>query len=225
MPTLIAPAPTGKVYPKLAADSYTARCYQMIDLGCHQEEFDGVKKDSLTRKIWLGFEFPTEKEVFDEAKGLEPYTMGKEYTFSMGPKATLRKDLTNWRGKSWTEEEAKLFDVSNLLGAPGQVSVTDYTKQTGEPGVKITTIGRVPKGLVCDPQINATQVLSLSPDEFDRAVFDRLPKFLQDKIKVSPEYVKLINPHPATTPQAPPVNDAHDLGQFTPEDEGSDLPF
>lgn len=220
MPTLVAPAPTGKVYPKLAADSYTARCYQMIDLGSHQEEFDGVKKDNLTRKIWLGFEFPTEKEVFDEAKGEEPYTMGKEYTFSMGPKATLRKDLTNWRGKAWTDEEANVFDVSALLGAPGQISVTDYVKKNGDPGVKIGSISRVPKGLTCDPQINPMQVLSLSAADFDGAVFDRLPKFLKDKIQASGEYAALITPQPATQPEASQEPVFMDM-----DDDGQEVPF
>jgi hypothetical protein len=67
------------------------------------------------RKIRLTFELPTELKVFDEEKGEQPTVLGKKYTLSLSEKAFLRKDLESRRGKQFTEEEMKGFDIAKLV--------------------------------------------------------------------------------------------------------------
>ena len=45
-----------------------------------------------------------------------PMTISKSYTVSLHEKSSLRKDLAAWRGRDFTDEEAKAFDVSRLIG-------------------------------------------------------------------------------------------------------------
>ena len=45
-----------------------------------------------------------------------PMTINKSYTVSLHDKASLRKDLAAWRGKDFSDEEAKGFDVQYLEG-------------------------------------------------------------------------------------------------------------
>ena len=187
----VAPKTNSQPRKTLPSGTYFARCFQLIQLGTQEEEYQGEKKP--VRKIWLGWEFPTEKDVFQEDKGKQPYTMGRELTFSMHEKATYRLLLESWRGKKFTDEEARTFDAGKLLGAPCQVSVQEYTKKNGEPGVKVGAIIPIPRGTIVDPQINPTQDLSLD-ESFNHALFADLPKFLRERIEKSPEYQAMNQP-------------------------------
>ncbi len=142
--------------------------------------------------------------------------MGRELTFSMHEKATFRLLLESWRGKKFTDDEARTFDAGKLLGAACQISVQEYTKRSGEIGVKVGSVIPLTRGTIVDPQVNKTQSLSLDAD-FDQALFNDLPKFLRERIEKSPEY-QAIN-QPAYKPQE--VNqEAVAAGQ-----ESDDLPF
>jgi hypothetical protein len=55
----------------------------------------------------------------------------------------------------------------------------------------------VPKGMVCPPAFNAP--LCYNTEEHDEAVFSQLPEFIQDKIKMSDEWIARISkPAPVT---------------------------
>ncbi|RIV20380.1 hypothetical protein DYU11_20225 [Fibrisoma montanum] len=192
--------------------NYVARCFSMIQIGTVEETYLGESK--TVNKIRLAWEFPTEKAVFSPEKGEEPFVLGKEYSFSMHEKATFRKDLGSWRGKTFTDEEAAKFDAGKLLGVPCMINVIHHTTAKGETIAKIGSIAPLPKGLTCPDQINPTQALSFA--DFDFGVFDKLPGWIQEKIKSSKEYAALVNPAPATQ------NTAFD---YTPVGEDEALPF
>jgi hypothetical protein len=46
-----------------------------------------------------------------------PFAMFKNYTLSWSEKANLRLDLQSWRGKPFTQEEMRRFDLETILGA------------------------------------------------------------------------------------------------------------
>jgi hypothetical protein len=218
MPAIVAPKSQGSPSKKLSPDSYVARCYQMIELGTHTEnDFNG--NPTTKYKIWLGWEFPTELDTFSEEKGEQPYTMGKEFPFSMHEKANLRKALESWRGAQFTAEEAGKFDLTALLGAPCSINVVAFLRKDGSPSVKIDGINRLLKGTVCPPPINTPQVFSLS--EPDDAVLASLPSFLQDKIKSSQEFINRLNAAPTFKPQHSGGSDFEDA----PIGEDEPLPF
>jgi len=68
--------------------------------------------------------FRLEMKVFKEENGPQPMVLSKDFTLSMHEKSTLRKFLGDWRGKAFTDEEAKSFDITKLLGAECQISVS-----------------------------------------------------------------------------------------------------
>lgn len=165
---------------------HVARCYSMIDIGTQETQWEGQTKKQ--RKVRLTFELPVELRVFNEEKGQQPMVISREFVLSMHEKASLRQFLENWRGKKFTEDEAKRFDVTALLGKECLLNVT-HTDKNGKTYANIASANPLTKGMVAPDQINETVVLSFHSFNFE--VFNTLPKFLQDKIALSPEYGQL----------------------------------
>ena len=193
--------------------NYIARCYKMIEIGTVDEIILGEKK--TMHKVRIGWELPTELRVFDKEKGEQPLVIDKEYTLSMHEKSALRKDLKSWRGKDFTEEQAKSFDIAKLLGAPCMLNIIHKTTRGGKDYAMISNISSLPKGFNCPPQINDTFEWNFE-DKFDAAELEKMPDFIKDKVKSSAEYKTLMN-DPIDLPHNPP----------TVDDEGTDddVPF
>ena len=176
----------------IPADNYIARCYKMIEIGTVEEVILGEKK--ILHKVRIGWELPTEMRVFDKEKGEQPLVIDKEYTLSMNEKANLRKDLKSWRGKDFTEDEARSFDITKLIGAPCMLNIIHKPSKKDPSKVyeEIAGITPMPKGVPCPEQINRSFVLSY--DEFDVELFDMLPDFIKNKMITSVEYQAVKNP-------------------------------
>lgn len=169
------------------AGNHVARCYSMVHIGTIEDSYMG--ETHTVNKVRLTFEFPTERRIFNEEKGEQPYALSKEFTLSMHEKSNLRKMLEGWRGKAFTEAEAKSFDITKLLGVPCMVNVVHREKPDGKVYANIASISAVPKGLTCPDQINKSVVFTVN--YFDWDVFDSFPDFLKDKIRASKEYADL----------------------------------
>lgn len=175
----------------IPAGNYIARCYQMIQLGTLEENINGeVKK---LHKVRIGWELPTETKVFNEEKGEQPFVISQEYTLSLSDNANLRKMLASWRGKDFTEDEAKAFDITKLLGIPCMLNIIHKKSKAGNDYQTIASVTPMPKGVPCPDAINKTQVLSF--DNFDVELFMALPDFIKDKIVSSDEYKKRATPN------------------------------
>jgi hypothetical protein len=198
---------TGTNFTPMESGAYAARCYSMIQIGTVMENIMG--EDKLLHKVRLTFEFPTELKVFKEENGEQPYVISKEFTLSMHEKASLRKFLESWRGKNFTEEEAKKFDITVLLEKQCLINVIHHTAKNGNVYAQIGGVSPLPKGMTCPPLINKAVVLSY--DNFDYDVFESLPDFLKDKIKTSKEYQKLKSPNELHSQEAVNVYDTSDL--------------
>lgn len=176
----------------IPAGNYIARCYQMIQIGTTTEIVMG--KSVTSEKVRIGWELPEETKVFDEKRGPQPLVISMDFTLSMNKKSNLRKTLASWRGKDFTEEEAKSFDITKLLGVACMLNVIH------KPGVadptksyeKISSISPLPKGVKCPAQVNA--MFELSYDAFNDEKFFSLPDFVQDKIKGSVEFQQRLRP-------------------------------
>lgn len=186
----------------IPSGNYLARCYQMIELGTIKESFQGEEK--LLHKVRIGWELPTERKVFSEDKGEQPCVISKEYTLSMNEKATLRKMLASWRGKDFTEAEAKSFDITKLLGVSCMLNIIEKPSAKDASVVynEIASVSPMIKGMECPPQVNPTFVFEL--DNFDQAKFESLPDFIKDKIKTSEQYAKLTRPAETHIPNSEP---------------------
>jgi hypothetical protein len=176
----------------IPAGNYIARCYQMIEIGTVKETILG--KEKILPKVRIGWELPTELKVFKDENGEQPCVISKEYTLSMAEKANLRIALKSWRGKDFTEDEAKSFDITKLLGVPCMINIIHKTSKDGlKVYEEISGITPIPKGIECPPQYNKT--LLLSYDSFDVEVFNKLPDFIRNKMTGSLEYVAIQSPN------------------------------
>lgn len=168
--------------------SHVARCYQMIELGTIKGEFQGETKEH--KKVRLSWELPNELKEFKQGEGEKPLVISKDFSLSMHEKANLRKSLEGWRGKSFTENEAKSFDVTVLLGKPCMINII-HTEKEGKIYANISSISAMPKGFECPTPINDNFLLSY--DNFNFQQFETLPEFIKEKMKETPEFKNLMN--------------------------------
>jgi hypothetical protein len=174
----------------MATGNYPARCYSMIHIGTVDEVILGTKK--TLNKVRITWELPTELKVFKEENGEQPLSISKEFTLSMHEKATLRGFLKNWRGKDFTEEEAKSFDIEKLIGAPCMLNITHKKSKDGtKTYAEIGSISTMPKGFPCPEQINPSYVWTY--EDFNTEKFNALPDYLKAKMVNSVEYKQAIS--------------------------------
>lgn len=195
----------------IPAGNYVARCYSMVHIGTVTEEILGESK--TLNKVRITWELPTELRVFDESKGEQPMVISKEYTLSMHEKAALRKDLESWRGKGFTEEQAKSFDITKLLGVSCMLNIIHKVSKTGTEFATISGISGMPKGLECPKQVNPTFEWNFT-DKWDEIALDGFPEFIKDKIKSSAEYRAM---------KSEIIDLSDNKEEF--EDKNTDLPF
>jgi len=202
---------TGTKRELIPADTYVARCYSMVHIGTNEEVILGETK--RMNKVRLTWELPNEKREFDGVE--KPLVISKEYTLSMHEKSNLRKDLENWRGKGFSEDEAKAFDITKLLGVPCMLSVVHAVSKSGDKYNKIGSISKLMKGMECPEQFNQSFEFNYTDNFSDEAV-DKFPDFIKDKIKSSDEYREL---------KAGVTDNEPDESQPDNEPESDDLPF
>lgn len=203
----------GGDYTPVPAGTYVARCYSMIHIGTVEENIMGESK--WLNKVRISWELPTETKVFKEENGEQPYVISKEFTLSMNEKANLRKFLEGWRGKGFTEDEAKAFDITVLLGKPCMLSVIHKTSKKGNIFAEISSCSALPKGLVCPDQINEMLELNYT-DNWSNREYSKLPQFIKDKMSQSKEFKAMMNPE---------VIDMPNTGDEHSQDKADDLPF
>ena len=201
---------TGGSFKPVPAGMHLARCYRIIDLGTQKSEYEG--KVNFLRKIKIVWEVHGTDEdgspiVTDKG---EPFIITKDYTLSWGEKANLRKDLEAWRGRPFSEEEQRRFDLKNVLDKFCMINVQHKPRRTGDGVyanvVNVTPVPAALKGSM--PQgFNAAQMFTLG--EPDMEMFETFSDYLKNQIKESPEWKALF----ATAPQTKtPKGDFDDFG-------------
>lgn len=199
----------------LPAGNYVARCYQVIQIGKITEQTNfGLKTN---QKVRIGWELPLERKVFKPENGEQCYVKSREYNMVLGEKSNLEKLLTGWRGKAFTEEERKGFDISKLIGKPCLLNIVHETATNGNTYEKIVSATPLPKGMTCPEAENPP--LLFTYQDWDEMKFELLPDFIKDRMKASDEYKALTGDKTET-----PVSIATDEKSFMPDDDDS-LPF
>ena len=164
--------------------TYPARCYALIDMGTQSYEYQG--ETIKQRKIGISFELPLELAIFNPENGEQPFTLHKELSATLSEKGKLRPFLESWRGKDFTSEEVKGFEMKNLLDKTCMLTIKHGTSKKGNAYAEISGIGKAMKGLELPEHINPLVYFSF--DEPEQKVFDGLHKFVREKIEKSPEY-------------------------------------
>ena len=117
-----------------------AVCVFVNDIGIQEGMYAGEK--TLLHKIIITWELKAKIPEGDYAG--QPFMVSKYYTLSLGEKANLRKDLESWRGKKYTQEEAKAgIDVEKLIGQNCYLNITLNEKNKAV----INTVNPLPEGV------------------------------------------------------------------------------
>lgn len=196
----------GKLCPE---GTHIARCFQVVDMGEQPSKLYGSK-----HQLMLRWELPEELEVFKEGEDPKPFAISKRYTASLNEKSNLCGDLQNWRGKPFTEEELKGFDIAKLIGQPCMLTIM-HKESGGKTYANVTAVAKPPRSLTCPPQINES--LNFECKDGYSASFKKLPDWLQKLIEVTPQFKAAIT----TEEYGEEPHGNSSLG--TPEDE--DIPF
>ncbi len=190
---------TGGSFKPVPAGMHLARCYRIIDLGTQKSEYEG--KVNFLRKIKVVWEVHGTDDdgtpiVTDKG---EPFIITKDYTLSWGEKANLRKDLEAWRGKPFSQDEQRRFDLKNVLDKFCMINVQHKPRRTGD-GVyaNVVTVTPVPAPLKASmPKgFNPAQMFTLG--EPDMNMFETFGDYLKEQIKQSPEWKALFASSPET---------------------------
>ena len=198
----------GGNFKRVPPGAYIGRCYSLIDLGT--QATSGQYGDKMQHKLRIGFELFGEDDegapLTVEIEGKQmPMTISKSYTVSLHEKAGLRKDLAAWRGKDFTDEEAKAFDVSKLLGAFAMVNVTT-SETNGKTYSNIAGLTPLPGALRNQKPAPVHAEVKFDLDAPDMATFNKFHEKLQEAIKKTPEWAALNrrqqNPSQATAAPA-----------------------
>lgn len=163
--------------------TFLARVIRIIYIGTIKTTYKGEEKE--VPKLQITWELPTELHTFKEGDPQKPFVVSQEYSHSMGKKANLRPIVEAIIGTSLMDEEAYAFDHDQLVGMACQVTITHDEKESGT-WEKVTAVSPLLKGVQCPPQINDSKILSF--DKWDEAYFEKLPKFIREKIMSSKEY-------------------------------------
>lgn len=216
--TLIASDTGGGSFKLIPAGVHVGRCYRVIDLGTQEETYEGETK--LLPKICIYWELHGEDDegnplMTDDGNAM---VIWQEFTRSLGKKAKLRATLESWRGRPFSDDELKGFDVSKLLGAYCMVNITHKTSGQGKTYANVSSLTPLPSALRNAKPEPYYENVMFDLDNFDDKVFATFHQKLQERINGSME--RSGKKVPLTTAK---VNEQ--LAEAAESDIVSDIPF
>jgi hypothetical protein len=145
--------------------------------------------------VILAFELPEAEPLkYKEEDGtmtLKPRIMSKRFNLSFHEKSTLRIQLESWRGRAFTADEMKAFELQKLLGASGHLQVMHQSRE-GKTHASVSNLLPSPKGTKYKGTL-AQQLFSIhaldSASEVDEL---DLPDWIKELIKSSEDYTSLV---------------------------------
>ena len=160
---------------------HTAICIGVIDLGEHySEEYGNIKP-----RVLINWELLD--ETYEKDGQTLPVSISREFGMSFHEKSTLRAALVSWRGREFTAEELKGFDLRNVLGKGCQLQVVHKTSSKGKVFANIKSIVGFPKGMAVPKPTSEIIIFDLDEDgALDNMT--KLPEWIQNKIKLSETY-------------------------------------
>jgi len=167
--------------------SHFVRLVQIIDLGT--QTVVRKEEEKQQRKIMLTFELPEEKYEF-ETKDWEKKSGVKlksnQFTLSWNENAGLRKFIETRQGVQdlWSD----WLDVSVRLGKSG-IGTIQHNQYNGKTYDNLEAVAPLMKWM--EDQKAVTELSYFDLDNYDAKLFDKLPQWIQDKIRLSPEYTKV----------------------------------
>lgn len=182
---LLAKDSGGADFDPVPAGMQHAICYGVIDLGTQPSMNPQFKPK---HQVCLTWELPTERYDFekDGVKKNLPRAISSTFTLSLSPKGNLRPMLESWRGRQFTEEELKGFEMKNVLGANCLLNII-HEKKEAKVYANVQTVSPLMKGTSSRKAENPLLYWSLDEHPADLNFPPGLPEWLQKKIMGSME--------------------------------------
>lgn len=114
---------------------YQAVCVDVFDLGLKDYGYGPQPKIEITWQL----------EERDP-KTNKRYLIFANYTPSLHEKSRLRPMLEAWRGKKFTKDEEREFDIEKLLGANCQLQIIHNIKDEGKTYANVQAVVPLHKG-------------------------------------------------------------------------------
>lgn len=175
--------PKKAVHDPVPKGNHVARLYSIIHIGTVEYTWQG--KVNKSDKIRLTFELCNAKKVFKEGDAPKPYSISREFGYSMGKKGKLRPFIESMIGTALSDAEAYAFDPEQLMGEPCLLNVVHEMKD-GSTYSNIASASPLPDGMTAPELFNKKQFVSSETSTKEEIA--TLPDFLQMKIKESEEY-------------------------------------
>lgn len=181
---LTASASSGGSFAPIPEGTYSAVCNMLVDLGMQRNE----TYNNVSRKVLIGWQLPDETIEIDGKE--EPRAISKRYTLSLDDRSNLCADLAAWRGRDFTQEELKAFDLRNIVGAPCFINII-HKENNGKKYANISSIMALPKGVQRPQMAGEPTVFDL--DESPLSDIAKLPKWIAETIYKSETYQERVN--------------------------------
>jgi hypothetical protein len=159
------------------AGSHRACCVGVIDLGTQKFDYNG--EVSYPHKVMLQFELSD--ELMEDGR---PYMVSEEFTLSLNEKANLLKFLNSWRGRPFTPDELKGWDLAHVLGAAALINVIHKLSKKGSTFAKIAAASPLPRGMARPEPINPVRHYQVE----DGPPPAELPDWIAAKINACEEF-------------------------------------
>ena len=210
----------GGSFTPVAPGMHLARCYRIVDMGTQKSEYQGQVKH--LQKVMIQFEVHGEDDngnALVTNKG-EPMSISKNFTLSLAEKATLRKDLQAWRGRDFTADELRGFELKNVLGAWAMITAAKSVGNNGKEYTNVISINPVPVAIKKAGLPEGFNKLAMFVIENpDMELFETFGNGLKEKIQGSPEW-RARNGGQEQTPARKPTNTGSGF-----DDMDDDIPF
>lgn len=126
-------------------------CVDVVDLGLVDGQW------GLKPKVQLRWQL--EETFYDEINNKTRRHMAvNSYTLSLNSKAKLRQHLEAWRGRKFTADELKGFDLEKLLGANCQLQIVHNISDNNRVWANVQAIVPLGKGMDKITEIDYTRV-------------------------------------------------------------------
>ena len=123
MDALIAPTHPEAVNNCAHTCGHNCQCAGLVGVALALKEPGAL--DGLCGSIRL-MAVPAE-ELIEIGGEMVPRTISPRYTASLNVKSVLRRDLSAWRGRDFTQAELEEFNLRNIVGAPCLLQVIHLT--------------------------------------------------------------------------------------------------
>lgn len=117
---------------------HQAVCCDVWEQWTEESKFTPGQLQDKTRVVWLL------DAINPETK--QPFQASQIYTASLHEKAKLRQHLEAWRGRKFTQDELRGFDLENLVGANCQLQIVHNLGNNGKTYANVQAVVPLGKG-------------------------------------------------------------------------------